>query len=81
VVPEVPLAGESVARHGTVAAVVRAQEGLVTVAVHGVGLTLVAKEARRGREPGVLAGLVLAPVGLEVRVDELAVKGRAKVSD
>lgn len=43
------------------------------MSVHGVGLTLMTKKASSRRETGVLASFNLAAVGLEVRVNELAV--------
>lgn len=45
VVLEVPLAGKSIARNAALAAFVLAEEGLVTVSMESVGLTLMAKEA------------------------------------
>ena len=72
VVPEVPLPGESTSRSGALASLVGAEEGLVAVAVHGVGLALMAEEARGGGKPGVLAGVDLASVGLQVGIHEFA---------
>lgn len=43
------------------------------MAVHGMGLALMSEKACGRREAGVLAGLHLASVGLQVRVDEFAV--------
>jgi hypothetical protein len=74
VVPEVPLAGESISGHGTLTSLVDAKERLVTMAMESVGLTLMAKEARSRREAGALARLGLAAVGLQVRVHEFANK-------
>lgn len=76
VVPEVPLSGESVAGNGALAALIGAQVGLLTMAMHRVGLTLMSEEASSGRKAGVLATLNLAAVGLEVGVNKLAVGGR-----
>lgn len=45
VIPEVPLAGKSVARLGTLTPRVGAAEGLLTMSVPAVGLTLMAEEA------------------------------------
>ena len=73
VVLEVPVPGESITGDGTVATLVSAQVGLVAMAVHGVSLTLMAQQAGCGGEAGVLARSNLAAVGLEVRVDKLAV--------
>ena len=75
VVPEVPLPGETVAGDGALAALVGAQVRLLPVAVHGVGLTLMAEEAGSRRKPGILAALDLAAVRLEVRVDKFAAMG------
>lgn len=69
---QVPLAWESIAGHGTVASFIGAQEGLVAVAVHGMSLTLMAEQAGSGGETGILAGVNLAAVGLQVGVHELA---------
>jgi hypothetical protein len=66
------LPGEAVASDRALAALVGAQIRLLTVAVHGVGLTLVPEEAGSRRKPGILATLNLAAVGLEVGVDKLA---------
>jgi hypothetical protein len=46
VVPEVPLAGESISGHGTLTSLVDAKERLVTMAMESVSLTLMAEEAR-----------------------------------
>ena len=73
VIPEVPLAGEAVTWLGALASLISAQVGLLAMAVHGVGLTLMTKKAGSRREAGILAPLNLAAVGLQVRVDELAV--------
>lgn len=72
VVPEVPVAWEAAARNGTVTSLVAAKVRLVAVAVHGVGLTLVSEQAGSGRESGILAGVNLAAVGLQVGVDKFA---------
>lgn len=72
VVPKVPLTREAIAVHGAVAAIIGAQERLVSVAVHGMSLALVTEEASSGREAGVLARGVLATVGLQVGVNKLA---------
>lgn len=72
VVLEVPLAGEAVSRNTALATFILAQEGLVTMAMETMSLTLVAKQASGGREPGTLAGLGLAAVGLQVGVHEFA---------
>jgi hypothetical protein len=77
VVPKVPLAGESVSGLGALASLIGAQVWLLTVAVHGMGLTLVTEQASSRREAGILAALDLAAVGLQVRVNKLAaVAGR-----
>ena len=54
------------------ASLIGAKVGLLSMSMHGVGLTLMTKKASSRRETGVLAPLNLATVGLEVRVNELA---------
>jgi hypothetical protein len=73
VVPKVPLAGEAVARDSTLATLVHAQEGLVAVSVESMGLTLMSEKASGGGEARSVAGLGLAAVGLQVRVDEFII--------
>jgi hypothetical protein len=68
------MAGESVSREGALAVVCGAEEGLLAVAVHGVGFPLVAEQTRRRGEPGVAAALDLAAVGLQVGIDTFAVR-------
>jgi hypothetical protein len=68
VVTEVPMTGEAVSRGGTLAALICTQVWFVAVPMHSVSFTLVAKEAGRGRETGILAGNDLAPVGFQVRI-------------
>ena len=75
VVLEVPLARKPVSRMGAVTALVGAQVGLVSMAVHGVSLTLVSEKACGRREAGVLARVHLASVGLQVGVDKFATSG------
>ena len=75
VVLEVPLAGESVSGKRPVASFVGAQIRLVSMAVHGVSLTLVSEKACSRREAGVLARVHLASVGLQVGVDKFATSG------
>lgn len=48
------------------------------MAVHGVSLALVPEEAGSGGEPGILAAVHLAAVGLEVGVHKLAVREVSK---
>jgi len=55
------------------AALISAEIRLLTMAMHGVGLTLMPEEASSGRKPGVLATLNLAAVGLQVGINELVV--------
>lgn len=71
-VPEVPLARESISGNGSLTTFVDAKERLFTVSMESVGLTLVTKEAGSGREAGALTRLSLAAVGLQVRVNKLA---------
>jgi hypothetical protein len=63
------------ARNRAFTALICAPVRLLTVAVHGVGLTLMAEKAGGRREPGVLATLNLAAVRLKVGVHKLAVHG------
>lgn len=73
VVPKVPLPGKSISGKSTFTSFIRAAVGFVAMAVHSVGLTLVTEKARNRGEPGVGTQLHPAPVGLQVRVDVLAV--------
>lgn len=73
VVPKVPLARETAAHDRSLTALVHAEERLVAMTMQTVGLALVAKEASSGGEPGALTSLGLASVGLQVRVNKLAV--------
>lgn len=73
VVPQVPLAGEAMSGKRAFASLISAEVGLLSMSVHSVGLALMTKKASSGRETGVLASFNLAAVGLEVRIDELAV--------
>jgi len=72
VVPQVPLAWEAMSGQGALASLIGAQIRLLTVTVHGVGLTLMPEEAGSRREPGVLAALNLAAIGLQVGINKLA---------
>lgn len=72
VVSQVPLAGEAMSGKRAFASLIGAKVGLLSMSMHGVGLTLMTKKASSRRETGVLAPLNLATVGLEVRVNELA---------
>lgn len=74
VVLEVPGPGEALAFLRALAPLVSAVIGLVSV--HAVGFALVAEQAGSGGEAGIGAGLDLAAVGPEVRVDKLATEGR-----
>lgn len=76
VVPEVPLSGEAMASDGALASLICAKVRLLTVSVHGMGLTLMSEKASSRRKPGVLATLNLAAVGLEVGINKLAVVGK-----
>lgn len=73
VVPQVPLAGEAMSRKRAFTSLISAEIGLLSMSVHGVGLTLMTKKASGRRETSVLAPFNLAAVGLEVRINELAV--------
>lgn len=72
VVSQIPLARETMAGNRALTPFIGAQVRLLAVAVHGVGLTLMPKEAGSRGKAGILATLNLAAVGLEVRVDEFA---------
>jgi len=74
VVSQVPLTGKSMSGKRAFAALISAEIRLLTMAMHGVGLTLMPEEASSGRKPGVLATLNLAAVGLQVGINELAVE-------
>jgi hypothetical protein len=60
---------------GAFTALVGAQVRLLSMAVHGMGLTLMTEEAGGRRKPGILAALNLAAVRLEVGVHEFAAMG------
>jgi len=81
VVLEVPLPGETVADDRALATRVCAEVRLLTMAVHGMGLTLMAQKAGGRGEPRVLATLNLATVRLEVRVYKLTVTGEPWSAD
>lgn len=74
VIPQVPLARETVAGNGALATLIGAEVRLLTMAVHRVGLTLMPEEASSGGKPSVLATLNTAAVGLEVGIHKLAVE-------
>lgn len=52
-----------------------AEERLIAMAMKTVSFTLVAKKAGSRGESGALASISLASVGLQVRVNKLAVRG------
>jgi hypothetical protein len=72
VVTQVPLAGESISRNGSLTTLINTKERLVAMTMESVGLTFVAEEASSRGEAGALARLSLAAVGLQVRVHEFA---------
>ena len=76
VVSQVPLARESMSRKRALTSLIGAQVRLLPMAVHGVGLALMAEQAGSRREPGVLAALNLAAVWLQVGIHEFATEGR-----
>ena len=78
---QVPLAGKSVAGDAALTSIIMAEEGLLTVSMQTVCLTLMAKEARGRGEAGTLACLGLAPVRLQVGVDKFAVMGATTISN
>ncbi len=71
-VSQIPLSRKSVPRNSTFASFVCAKIGLITVAVHGMCLTFMAQEASSRGESGILTSFGLAPVWLQVRVNEFA---------
>ena len=75
VVTEIPVAWEAISGNTTVASFVCAEEGLFTVSMHGVGLTLMSEETGRGWEVEILAGRDLTSVRLQVGVHEFADRG------
>jgi len=81
VVLQVPLPGETVAGDRALATRVCAEIRLLAMAVHGMGLTLMAQKAGSRGEPGVLATLNLAAVRLEVRIYKLTVTGETWSAD
>lgn len=66
VIAEVPLAREAVALNGTLAALIDAEEGLVTVSMQSVSLTFVTQQAGGGGEASPFARICLATVWLQV---------------
>ena len=66
------MAWEAISGNTTFATFMGTEVGFVTVSMHGVGFTLMAEEARRGRETRVLTGNNLAPVWLQMGVDKFA---------
>jgi hypothetical protein len=74
VITEIPMAGKAISCSAALAALIGTQVWFVAVSMHGVGFTLMTKEAGRGREPGVLAGNNLASIRFQVRVHEFAGK-------
>jgi hypothetical protein len=74
VVTEVPVAWKAIAWCGPLTTIVSARIGFIAVAVHGVSLALMTQKTCCGGEAGVLAGVYLATVGLQVGVDKFARK-------
>jgi hypothetical protein len=70
VVTKIPVAGKAISKDTSLTAIIGAEEGLVAVSMHGVGLALMSEETGRGREMEVLTGKDLAAVWLEMRVHE-----------
>lgn len=69
---EIPASGEAISRDATIAAIILAEIWLVTMSVHCMRFTLVAKQACCRRKTQVSARLYLATVGLQVGVDKFA---------
>jgi hypothetical protein len=80
VILEVPLAGESASSVGALATFIGAEVGLIPMAVHGVGLTLMAEEACGRRKPGIFTRLNLAAVWLEMGIHEFAAGGGVRLA-
>lgn len=74
-VSEIPLPWKSASGDGALAAFIGAEEGLVAVTMHGVGLTLMAEKTSCGGKPGVLTRLNLASIWLEMGVHKFAARG------
>ena len=70
------MAWEPISGYATFATFIGTEEGLVAMAMHSVGLTLVPEETGSGREMEVLAGEDLAAVRLQVGIHEFASKGK-----
>jgi hypothetical protein len=66
------MAWEAISGNTAFATFIGTEVGFVAMSMHGVGFTLMAEEARSGRETGVLTGNNLAPVGLQMGVDKFA---------
>lgn len=73
VVSEVPLARKTISGDSTLTSFIHAQEGLVTMTMKTVRLTLMTEEAGSRGEASTLAGLGLATVRLQVGVNKFAV--------
>lgn len=78
VVLEVPLAGKSISRHTALTALVLAKEWLLTMSMEAMSFALVTEKACSRREASTLAGLSLAAVRLQMRVDEFATAEEGK---
>jgi len=70
VVTKIPVAWETISRNSSFATLMGAEEGLISMAVHCVCLTLMSEKACCGRELEILAGWELAFVWLKMRVHE-----------
>ena len=73
VIPEVPLARESIARLGAFATRIGAAERLLPMSVPSMGFPLMSEETGRRRKSGAIASGHLARIRLQVRVHKLAV--------
>jgi hypothetical protein len=76
VVVQVPSPWESISWDGAVATFPQAEVGVISVSMQSVGFTFVAEQTGVGREAelGINAGGDLATVGLQVRIQILAVR-------
>lgn len=72
VITQIPMPGKAITRDSSFTALKGAKKWFLPVSVHGMGLTLMAKETGSGRETCVLTGMDLTTIWLEVRVDKFA---------
>lgn len=68
------MAWEAISGNGAFTTFICAEVRFVAMSMHGVGFTLMTKEAGRGRETGVLTSVDPAPVWLQMGVDGFTVR-------